>query len=256
MIEIKAILKVLLYKPLFNALIFLVWLIPGHSVGWAIIILTVIVRLLLLPSSLKATVAQKRLLALQPKLEEIKQKYKDDKTAQTRAIMAFYKENKINPLGSCLPLLIQFPILIILYYVFIHGLDTSRFDLLYSWMPHPAYMNAKFLGIDLAKPDRWILPIAAGVFQFVQAKQMTPAKKTSDMQGALQSQMLYLMPVFTILIATKLPAALPLYWIVTTLFAIFQQWIVLRKKEVSAETGGVKSEKKGNVVVTVRKKGQ
>ena len=110
---IKLILKDILYQPLFNALIFLVWLVPDHNIAWAIIILTVIVRLALLPSSLKAARAQIRMRDLQPELQKLQAKYKDDKQKQSQALMEFYKENKVNPLGSCLPLLAQFPILIV-----------------------------------------------------------------------------------------------------------------------------------------------
>jgi len=262
MLYIKLVVKAILYKPLFNALILLVWLIPSHSVGWAIIILTIIVRLVLLPSSMKATTNQKRMADLQPKIKELQAKYKNDKSAQSKALMAFYKENKINPLGSCLPLLIQFPILIILYYVFIHGLDTSRFDLLYSWAPRPSTINTIFFGINLSNPERWILPVVAGGLQFVQSWRMRPLTKSQDsgMQNALQSQMTFLMPVITILIAGRLPAALPLYWIVTTLFAVVQQWFVFRKKGPLPAVVGQPEEpiavKKGNVLVTVRKKKQ
>src|SRR3972149_8720304 len=149
MLYLKYLLKLILYQPLYNALIFLVWLIPGHNVGLAIIILTVIIRLILLPSSMKATRQQKRMRDLQPEIQAIQARYKDDKAKQSQEIMAFYRENKINPLGSCLPLLIQLPILIILYYVFIHGLSTERFDLLYDFTPRPEVINTGFLGLNL-----------------------------------------------------------------------------------------------------------
>jgi len=242
MVTIKLILKTILYRPLFNALIFLVWLIPGHNVAWAIIILTIIIRLILLPSSLKAARAQIKLRDLQPELQKIQAQYKDDKQKQSQAMMDFYKKHKVSPWGSCLPLLIQFPILIVLYYVFINGLGMQRFDLLYSFVPRPEAINTIWLGIDLASPDRWVLPIIAGILQYFQGRQMMPAtgSKKSDgkdksqaMQSMLSKQMLYIMPVFTIFIAMRLPAALPLYWIITTLFAIGQQWYASRQVQSS-----------------------
>lgn len=241
---IKSFLKTILYKPLFNALVFFIWLIPGNNVGIAIIILTIIIRLILLPSSAKAIKAQKQLKDLQPALEKIKEKYKDNKEGQAKATMAFYQQNKINPFSSCLPLLIQFPVLIILYYVFRAGLDTSRFDeLLYSFTPVPEAVNTIFLGVDLAQPSIY-LAIIAGLFQFIQARQMTltssktkdkkegqaKEQKTGDMiQESLGKQMTYLMPIFTVIIAMKLPAALAVYWIVTTIFAVIQQWWIFKK---------------------------
>jgi len=233
MFYIKLVLKTILYRPLFNALIFLVWLIPGHNVAWAIIILTIIIRLILLPSSLSATRQQKRMRDLQPEIQELQEKYKNDKQTQSQALIKFYRENKINPLGSCLPLLIQLPILIVLYYVFLRGLDTARFDLLYSFTPHPETIKTVFLGIDLAKPDRFILPVIAGILQFIQGRQTMPPTqpgKGQEMQSMISKQMLYLLPVFTVFVAGRLPAALPLYWIITTAFAIVQQWWVFKDK--------------------------
>ena len=274
MATIKLILKTILYRPLFNALIFLVWLIPGNNVAWAIIILTIIIRLILLPSSLKAARAQIKLRDLQPEIQKIQEQYKGDKTKQSQAVMEFYKKHKVSPWGSCLPLLIQFPILIILYYVFINGLGTERFDLLYSFVPRPETINTIWLGIDLAKPDRWILPIITGALQFVQGRQMMPRVKPAkgqEMQTMMSRQMLYLMPVFTIFIAMRLPAALPLYWAITTLFGIGQQWWAARslkmaKPETQEQTKGeekyrkpkkheeVEKQIKHGVEVTVRRK--
>ncbi len=231
MATLKLILKLILYQPLFNALILLVWLMPGHNVGLAIIILTILIRLILVPSSLKASRAQIRMRNLQPEIQKIQAKYKGDKQKQSQAVMEFYKVNKINPLGSCLPLLIQFPILIVLYYVFINGLDTSHFDLLYAFVPRPESMNTMFLGLDLARPDRWILPVIAGVLQYFQSRQIMPPSKKGehDTQAMISKQMMYLMPLFTVIIAGQLPAALPLYWIITTLFGIVQQWWAIRE---------------------------
>jgi len=267
----KHIINLILRQPLFNALIFLVWLVPDHNVGWAIIILTVIIRLILLPSSLSATRQQKRMKDLQPQLSALQEKYKGQKEKLAQATMAFYKENKVNPLGSCLPLLVQLPILIILYYVFQDGLSVNRFDLLYDFMPRPEFIKTVFLGLDLAKPDRWVLPVIAGVLQYVQSRQLTPMttsapdknKKGPDMQAMMQKQMMYLMPIFTIFIAGRLPAALPLYWIITSIFTVIQQWYVFKdepkdgnkklKGETKKDNNFLKTIKRG-VEVTVRRK--
>ena len=275
----KHIINLILRQPLFNALIFLVWLVPDHNVGWAIIILTVIIRLILLPSSLSAARQQKKMKDLQPQLTAIQEKFKGEKEKQAQATMAFYKENKVNPLGSCLPLLVQLPILIVLYYVFRDGLTVNRFDMLYSFTSRPEFIKTVFLGIDLAKPDRWVLPVIAGLLQYVQSRQLAPMtatttdpnKKGPDMQVMMQKQMMYLMPVFTIFIAGRLPAALPLYWIITSIFTVAQQWYVFKdKSKVSAQGGpaaslkaGRKTKKDNNflktikrgVEVTVRRKG-
>jgi YidC/Oxa1 family membrane protein insertase len=205
---------------------------------------------------------------LQPQIAEIQARNKDDKQKQSQELMAFYKDKKINPIGSCLPLLIQLPFLLILYYVFIHGLDMQRFDLLYRLTPRPDFINTYFLGLDLAKPDRYFLPIIAGIFQFIQARQMMPPTSNTqargaDMQNMISKQMMYLMPIFTVIIAMRLPAALPLYWIITTLFAIGQQWWVFRQngeslklKTQSLKVIGKTPDKiiKHGVELTVRRK--
>ncbi len=262
----KLFLKTILYYPLFNALMFLVWLIPNHNVGWAIIGLTVIIRLILLPSSLNASRQQRQMQLLQPKLQAIQEKYKDDKQKQAEELAKFYKDNKVNPLGSCLPLLIQLPILIVLYQVFIHGLDMSRFALLYSWMPRPDFIQTMFFGLDLAKPDKYILPIIAGALQFYQGYQMTPKTepgKQPETAQMISKQMMYMMPLFTIFIAGRFPAALPLYWVITTLFAIGQQWWVMRENnsEFKINNAELRKEKKTEfkttkhgVEITVRKR--
>jgi YidC/Oxa1 family membrane protein insertase len=251
----------------------LVLVVPNHNVGLAIIALTVIIRIILLPSSLNASRQQRHMQLLQPQLSALQEKYKGDKQKQAEVLAQFYKDNKVNPLGSCLPLLIQLPILIVLYQVFIHGLDMSRFSLLYSWVPRPSSIQTMFLGLNLAKPDRFILPVIAGLLQFYQGYQIQPkteAGKQPEMAQMVSKQMLYMMPLFTILIAGRFPAALPLYWIITTLFAIGQQWwinrenpkleIIDQKLEVIGSESGSKNKLlenksiKHGVEITVRKK--
>ncbi|MDO8513623.1 MAG: YidC/Oxa1 family membrane protein insertase [bacterium] len=280
----KEFFKAILYTPLYNLLIFLVWLTPGNDVGVAIIVLTVLIRLALLPSTNKSYQAQKEMKAIQPKLEEIKKKYsKEEQAAKT---MELYKEHKVNPLGSCLPLLIQLPIIFVLYSVFQVGLDTSHFNLLYSFIPRPSVVDTYFLGINLARPEKWFLPIIVGLLQLVQMWQMqryigNPTKSSggqSDMVNMMTKQMMYFTPVMTFFISLRLPAALPLYWGVTTLFTIAQQWWFFEKKGlaiVGGESGGsfmgIKNEtptvtdapagqrfktKSKDVVVTVRRKGE
>ena len=233
----KAFFKTILYTPLYNLLIFLVWLVPNDSIGWAVIILTILVRAALLPASIKAAKAQARLQLLQPEMNKIKLEIKDQQ-AQGKALMELYKKEGVSPFGSCLPMLIQLPIIFILYRVFSVGIDESRFSLLYSFVPHPDKINTMFYGIDLAKPELWLLPILAGATQFVLSKMMAPPtpqaapapKKEGDLPFdptvMMNKQMIYIFPLVTIFIARSLPAALGLYWITTTIFGIAQQWYV------------------------------
>ena len=221
----------ILTRPFLNILIWFYEIIPGHDMGLAIIALTLVTRLLLFPSFQKSLRAQKDLQKLQPKLDEIKQKYKDNKEAQTKAIMEVYKEHKINPLSSCLPLLIQLPILIALYGAFNSGLGGRLAGELYSFIPDPGKINDTFLGLFRLSVPNITLAILAGVFQFVQSKMITPKKTpgADKTAGIMNAQILYFMPLFTVLIAWRLPAGLSLYWVVTTLFAIGQQYYIIRR---------------------------
>lgn len=230
----KALVFTVLYQPLFNLLIFLAWAFGGN-VAAAIIVLTILVRGALVPSSVRTARVQQKLRLLQPEIERLRAEHKDNPKAQNEALLTFYRTHKVNPFSSCLPLLIQLPFLIVLFYVFRNGLDTTHYNILYAFTPRPETLSTNFFGIDLSKPDLWILPIATGAVQFIQSRQLSLqtkplAKKEGqpDMQRMLTMQMTYIFPVLTVMIARSLPAALPLYWFVTTLFMIVQQWLIGR----------------------------
>jgi YidC/Oxa1 family membrane protein insertase len=239
----------ILYRPLFNALIFFYNTVAFHDLGIAIIILTIIIRAALWPSQAKALRSQRDLQKLQPELEKIKTKYKD-KQKQTQATLEFYKTHKISPFSSCLPTLIQLPIIIALYQVFRNSLNLESLSALYPFISRPETVNSISLGIlDLSQPNRIILPILTGGLQFVQSWMMmrrVGASKNQklDAASAISKQMLYIFPLMTIFIAMSLPAALPIYWIVTTLFAIIQQWYIMRDDKGGGRgktfSGGVK----------------
>ena len=213
----------ILYQPLFNVLILFYQYIPGKDFGVAVILLTILIRLVLYPLMTKSIRSQKILTELQPKIQEIQQKFKNDKQTQAKEIMALYKREKINPLGGFLPLLIQLPILIALYQVFWKGVLVEGID-------------PTFLGIlNLAQPSI-ILAVLAGICQFFQTKTMTPkAQKVKDgdkvgqFSNMMQKQMLYIFPIFTVFILFKMPSAIGLYWVVTSLFYIGQQYLIMKK---------------------------
>lgn len=219
----------ILVYPLLNLLVFTYQYIP--DIGVAIIILTVLVRLALLPSFHKSLKHQKVLTDLQPKLDEIKQKHKDDKEQLARATMELYKVHKVNPLSSCLPLLIQLPILIALYQVFIRSLNGQELQGLYSFVQNPGQISPMFLNfLNLSHPN---IPLAAlaALLQYWQAKMMSPKIASQDATAKMMSyQMLYFLPALTFFIGFTLPASLPLYWIVTTLFGLGQQYYIIRKE--------------------------
>ncbi len=222
----------IIYRPLLNLLIFSYHYIP--DIGVVIVLLTLLIRLIMAPSFHKQIKSQKALTDLQPKLNELKEKYKGDKEGQAKAMMGLYKEHKINPLSSCLPLIIQLPILIALYQVFSKALNNHLAGL-YSFVVRPEVINPYFFGLlNLSKPSI-ILGILAGAAQFWQSKMMMP-KNTSQQDAtakAMSLQTTYVLPIISVVIAIRLPAGLPLYWIVTTLFAIGQQYWINRQKATS-----------------------
>jgi len=228
--------NLLLYQPLLNILVLLYEYIPGHDFGIAVIILTLLIRFLFYPLGIKAIKSQKALSEIQPKVKEVQEQYKDDKEKQAKEIMALYKRENINPFSSFLPLLIQLPVLIALYRVFWHGFQAEQMVNLYSFMPLPGQINTFFLGIlDLAAPSLF-LAVLAGISQFIQVKMTIPKfkkkkGKQSDFSQIMQKQMQYFFPIFTVIILLRLPAAIGVYWLTTTLFTIIQQYFILKKQK-------------------------
>src|SRR3989344_2738480 len=213
----------ILYRPLFNAVVFLYNVLPGQDFGLAIIALTAFIRVVFFPLSIRTVRSQKSLSQLNPKMQEIKQRLKGDSAAQSAEIMKLYKEHGVNPLAGCLPLIIQLPILIALYQAFIAGLKPENLGMLYGFVANPGVINNisfGFLDITSKVP---LLAILAGAAQFVQAwitKGQTQGSSLSKEMTALNSQMLYFFPIMIIVIGWNLPAGLVLYWITTTVFSI------------------------------------
>ncbi len=217
-----------LYRPLFNILIWLYNIIPGNDLGIAIIVLTILIRFFLYPLSKKSIQSQKAISKLQPKIKEIQKKYKN-KEEQAKAMMDLYREHKVNPMTGCLPILVQLPLLIALFQVFRTGLEPEALNGLYSFIERPDSLNLMFLGIVDLSQRSIVLAVLAGAFQFVQSKMIVPIAPKGksgklDFSSMMSQQMVYMMPILTVFIALSLPAALPVYWIVITLFGIIQQY--------------------------------
>ncbi|HVY67563.1 MAG TPA: YidC/Oxa1 family membrane protein insertase [Patescibacteria group bacterium] len=230
----------IIYRPILNLLVFFYNVLPGHDIGLVIIIVTVVIRLILAPSFHKSLQGQKAMNDLQPKLNALREKHKDNQEEQAKAMMELYREHKINPFSSCLPLIIQLPIIIGLYQVLRSALNASldlsvRLQGLYSFVSRPDSLSPYFLHfLDLSKPNIY-LGILAGLVQFWQSKMMLSKTPGQDPTAkALAFQTTYLLPLISMYIAIKLPAGLPLYWIVTTLFAVAQQYYIIRKSGANA----------------------
>ncbi|MCK4520810.1 membrane protein insertase YidC [Candidatus Parcubacteria bacterium] len=231
-----------LQQPLFNGLVLLYKYIPGHDFGIAVIVLTILIRLVIYPLSAKGIKAQKELSGLQPKMKEIQDKFKNDKEKQAKAMMELYQREKVNPLSGCLPLLIQLPIIIALYRVF-WTFDSNGLQGLYSFVHFSNHINTSFLGMVELTEAFWPFAILVGVLQFFQTKMIIPkpgkikhgSKDTmAQFSNMMQKQMLYFFPVFIVLILWALPSVLALYLIVFTLFSIVQQYFTLKKTETGS----------------------
>jgi len=229
--------NIILYQPFFNVLIVFYQFLGDF--GLAVVALTILIRLLLYPMAAQAIRVQKITAQIQPKMKEIQEKYKNDKEKQALLMMELWRENKINPLSSFMFLIVQIPILWALYWVFWNGFKDGSLSLLYGFIPSPGAVNPLFLGwVNLALPFP-AFAIVAGVLQFIQTKMIMPKNagasdkkehtQSENFAAMMQTQSLYVFPIITVLIFWGLPSALGLYWIVTSLFSIAQQQVILKK---------------------------
>ena len=232
---ISLIFNTVLYQPMLNILV-LVY-VYTHNFGIAVIVLTLLIKLLTNPLNDKALKSQKAMAEIQPMMQEIQKKYKDNQQKQAEAMMNLYKEKKFNPFSGIFLLFIQIPILWALFYVFKGGIAIDPVHM-YSFVSFPQTINPYFLGIDLSAPNL-ILAVITAVAQFFQAKTATPVTpkssggkdKASQVSEMVTKQMVFFIPLITLLVLYRLPAALGLYWLITTVFTIFQQRSIFNKKE-------------------------
>ena len=231
------------FDPVYNGLVFFIDAIPGGDVGLSIIAITLVVKFVLLPLSMKAARMQRVVRELEPKLAEVKEKHKDDREAHARATMEVYREAGINPFSGIFLMLIQIPIVIALYFAVYKGggvpLPGINTDLLYSFIPSPETVDMIFLGVvDIAKKS---LPLAflAGFTQFIHAQlslpKMEPRKEgESDMKAdfarSMNLNMRYVLPLVIGFVAYTLSASVALYFTVSNIFAIGQELFMRRHR--------------------------
>jgi YidC/Oxa1 family membrane protein insertase len=222
----------ILYRPLYNVLIFLTILIPTGDMGLAIIVLTFLVKMVLYPFTKKSIQSQMALAKMQPEIERIKKEY-PNKEEQAKKTMELYKDQETSPFSGCLVMLIQLPIIFALYYVFYHGFTNSA--LLYSFIKAPATVNMTFLGfVNISKPQI-ILAILAGISQFIQMRvsfsttpKATPGSQP-DMMRSMQTQMQFILPLMIVFIGTRISGAVALYWITSNVVGAIQEYLIRSK---------------------------
>lgn len=258
---VRSFLSTLVYEPIYNLFAAILSYLPGHPLGWAIIIITIIIRLILLIPQNKMLESQRKMAEINPKLKALQEEYKDDKATLGVKMMELYKKEGVNPMGSCLPLLIQMPILFALYWVISGISDISNRFHLYSFLKdfNPANIDTNFFGVNLLQIGG-TLAIVAGLIlaatQWLQSylavkAQPKPVKKSEKKKEVqegempaldpemMQKMMLYFFPLMIGVSALFFPLGLALYWWIGIIFMILQQAYVNNRAKQRKLTGEI-----------------
>ncbi len=224
-----------LYRPIFNGLyvvlVFIYDNLAFGDIGVAIILLTLVVRVVLYPIFHKGMYHQSVMQKLQPKIKEIQTKHKDDMQKQSEALLDLYREHKVNPFSGFLFLLLQLPIFIAMYGLF-RDLGSGTLQALYPTIVARGDINFMFLGLINMQERSIILIAIAVVLQYLQGRYAMVKTAKEDVNKELSTaeqvsrNMLYLMPGITLVILWSFSSAIALYWAATTAFSILQQYII------------------------------
>lgn len=232
-----------IFAPLYNLLVWLLSVVPGHYVWAAVTLMTLLVKLALVPLYKKQIKDQLVLAHISPKIKSLQEKYKEktpeNQQEMAKEVMGLYKDYKVNPLRTILILLIQLPVLFALYRIFLDGIDKHT-NLLYGFVTKPEFVNANFFGIEMSARSL-LLALIAGVTMFILNKFMFMHKdknaEETDFQKSLNLQMMYVLPVVIGVVSYFTPAVIAIYIIVGNLFGIFQEYFIRRpfEKEIKQE---------------------
>ena len=228
------------YDPIYNVLIFIINNITFGDVGFAIILVTIVIKLVLSPLTKKSIRSQILMKKMEPELKQIKKDF-PNKEEQARKTFDLYKKYKTNPFSGCLVILIQLPFIFALYYVFYKGLsfDPSH---IYSFINIPANLNNNFLGLVEMHSKSMVLAVLTGISQFIQGYLSSPLKSKTDLtinteekktfqdelSSSMQMNVKYVLPFIIGIIAYQISAAVALYWITSNIFTIAQEWYIRR----------------------------
>jgi YidC/Oxa1 family membrane protein insertase len=232
------------FDPIYNLLVFFIDTVRGGDVGIAIIATIIVVKMVLLPLSISAAKTQKAMREIEPKLQKIKETHKDNREAQAREMMQLYKDHDVKPFASIFLMFLQIPIIFALYFAVSNGggfpLPDINTGLLYSFVKEPVAITMNFLGLVDITGRSLLLALGAGVAQFFYTKMTLPPlpeKKAGetptlkeDFMRNMHVQMKYVMPVFIALIAYSLTTAIALYFMVSSLVAIVQEFYIRKHR--------------------------
>lgn len=232
-----------IYQPILNTLVFIYNHASFGDIGLAIIILTILFRLILYPLFQKQVKYQTAMQRIQPKLKKIQEEHKGNLEKQSEATMALYKEHKLNPFSGFLVILIQIPILLAVYQVFVNIFKPEIFSGLYSFIANPGQINPFFLGFMDLRAHNYVLVGITAIAQYIQGRLalgLSSKNAASDdpAQKAGQS-MVWIAPLITVLVFARLPAAVVLYWLVSTVFSVGQQILVNKQIQQENEHRGI-----------------
>ncbi len=239
---IGAAFNTILVEPFYNGLVFLIAVVPFHDVGLAIILLTLLVRLIFLPVFSRSIRTQFLMSKLQPEIQKINEQFKKDPAQRAKKTMELFRMHKVSPFGSLLTLFIQIPVFLALYFVFIReGLPALNHEMLYSFTPLPAVVNTIFLGVfDLTEARDIVLAVLVGATQFIQVKlsplgAKQPVKENpslkDDFMRSQRLSFMYMMPLMIAGISYFLPSAASVYWTASNTIGIVQELFVRRRVE-------------------------
>lgn len=229
--------------PIYNIVVFFLDLIPNHDVGIAIILTTILIKIILLKPNLNSQKSTYLMREAQVEIEEIRKKHKGDNKVIATETMALYKKKKIKPFSSILVLIIQVPVFFALYYVFRDGV-TLREDLIYSFNHFPETIKHLAFGfLDLSQKN-WIIGVIAGLAMFVYSKRQADTFKLisntkqddtsfkATFAKNMQTQMVYFLPIISGVSAAVLPAVLGVYWATNNILNVFQDIYIKRKLNI------------------------
>lgn len=232
------------FDPIYNTLIFFVDTVRGGDVGIAIIATVIVVKTILLPLSIKAAKTQRIMRELEPKLKELKEKYKDDRQKQAQEMMQLYRDYKLNPFASIFLMFLQIPIILALYFAVYSGggiaLPDVNTNLLYSFIAEPTAVTMNFLGMIDITGRSILLAIGAGITQFIFTSMTLPKLAERDADAGpnfkedfmrnMHVQMKYVMPVIIAVVAYTISAAIALYFVVSNVVGIAQEFYVKKHR--------------------------
>jgi YidC/Oxa1 family membrane protein insertase len=238
----QALWNTIFYQPIFNILVLIVNNVTFGDVGFAIIIVTILVKFILYPLTKKSIKSQILMKRMEPEIKQIKKDY-PNKEEQAKKTFELYKKYGTNPFSGCLVVLIQLPVIFALYYVFYKGLSLDAGPI-YSFIAKPINIHTNFLGFIEINSKSALLAIIAGLTQFLQGYLASPIKpkveviKASDIEekksfqdeisGSMQMNVKYILPLFIAFISWRISAAVALYFVISNIFTIVQEWYIRR----------------------------